>query len=231
MAVDEALLESAVAGGPCTVRWYRWERATLSLGYFQSHDAARGKSQFRELPVVRRLTGGGAIIHHHELTYSCTVPACHRLARDARALYDAVHERIIEVLTEFGFAAALRGGAGGGAGRDAAFLCFGRRDPFDVVMGDRKVLGSAQRRRKGAVLQHGSLVLLRSQWASEFPGVFDCGGHAVSVTELTDRLSAAVAGLFSARIERCYLSECEHTRAAALAADYPGETLRDRQAN
>jgi hypothetical protein len=152
MAVDETLLDSA-AEGICTVRWYRWEQATLSLGYFQSQEEALADSRLRDLPIVRRLSGGGAIVHHHELTYSCAVPALHPLAAAPRRLYSAVHEGIIGVLAEFGYEAALRGTNAPALG--AEYLCFGRMDDFDVVMGGHKVLGSAQRRRKGAVLQHG----------------------------------------------------------------------------
>lgn len=215
MAVDETLLESAVAG-QCSVRWYRWDQATLSLGYFQSADAALGDSRLRNLPIVRRLSGGGAIVHHHELTYSCAVPAEHPLAAAPRRLYTAVHERIIGILAEFGYPAALRGTSS--SARPEEFLCFGRRDDFDVVMGGNKVLGSAQRRRKGAVLQHGSLVLERCEWSPAFPGVFDCSGYAVSVPHLQERLADAVAGLFGPDPERCQISETERRAAAILAA-------------
>jgi lipoate-protein ligase A len=220
MAVDETLLDSAAAG-LCTVRWYRWEQATLSLGYFQAPETALEDSRLRNLPTVRRLSGGGAIVHHHELTYSCAVPAEHPLAANPRRLYSAVHERIIGVLGEFGFAAALRGTST--SSRNAEYLCFGRMDDFDVVMGNHKVLGSAQRRRKGAVLQHGSLVLERSEWAPRFPGVFECGGHSVSLPNLLQRLAVAVAGLFDplseqTRDEQCRLSESEHLAATRRVA-------------
>jgi lipoyl(octanoyl) transferase len=212
MAVDEALLETAVGGGPATVRWYSWQEATLSLGHFQDMEGARRDPRFRELPVVRRLSGGGAVVHHHELTYSCTLPAWHPLARDARQLYGLVHGRIIEILAGSGFAATLRGGEPA-PDRATKFLCFGRDDDFDVVLARQKVLGSAQRRRKGAVLQHGSLVLRRSAWAPEFPGLFDCGGHAVSEADLMAPLAEAVASLFSSRLAPASLSPDEHRRA------------------
>jgi lipoate-protein ligase A len=214
MAVDEALLESVVAGGPCTVRWYGWDLATLSIGYFQTPDEARRDPRFARLPVVRRLTGGGAIVHHHELTYSCTVPAGHALSGNARQLYFAVHERIIQVLAGFGFTAMLRGSAEARLGKE--FLCFGRGDDFDVVMEGRKVLGSAQRRRKGAILQHGSLLLWRSEHATEFAGIFDCAAHAVAVADLREALSRAVGGLFSSQIERSSMSPEEGARATQL---------------
>lgn len=212
MGADAALLESAVAGGTATLRWYRWESATLSLGYFQAQpNVAVPDERFGRLPVVRRLTGGGAIIHDRELTYSVTLPAGHHLAGDPRRLYTGVHERIISVLADLGFTATLRGSLI--ADRRDAFLCFGRGDDFDVVMGPSKVLGSAQRRRKGAVLQHGSLLLRRSAWAEEFPGVFDCGGHAVSEDVLTARLAEVIAALLGGRSERHVLSPAEQARA------------------
>jgi lipoate-protein ligase A len=214
MAIDEALLETAVAGGPPTVRWYLWDEATLSLGHFQTMEDVRNDPRFNGLPVVRRLSGGGAVIHHHELTYSCTLPGSHPLAQDPRQLYGLVHGRIIEILAEFGFTTALRGRRTD-AGQPGKFLCFGRGDDFDVVTEGHKVLGSAQRRRKGAVLQHGSLVVRQSEWAPEFPGLFDCAGQAVAQTELMDQLAQAVGALFAPRCIQSSISP-EERRLAIL---------------
>jgi len=201
MAVDEALLQQAVDQGVCTVRWYRWSQATLSLGYFQDARAAQAEPRLQGVPVVRRLTGGGAILHHHELTYSCTVPADHPLVRDPHEIYVAVHERIIEVLAAFGYAARLRGTKRLAGPQGEAFLCFGRGDECDVVMGPQKVLGSAQRRRRGAVLQHGSLVLRPSEFAPDFAGIFALAGHSVDAGELERKLAAAVGQVFAGRVE------------------------------
>ena len=77
MAVDEALLESAVSQDICTLRWYRWKEPTISLGYFQSNETEVQNDTWKDLPRVRRLSGGGAILHHYELTYSFAIPACH----------------------------------------------------------------------------------------------------------------------------------------------------------
>jgi lipoyl(octanoyl) transferase len=172
MAIDEALLEAALERHECTVRWYRWETATVSLGYFQNSDAAAAIPGLDGLPVVRRLTGGGAILHHHEWTYSCAVPAGHPLAQTPLRIYELVHERIIAALAGLGItSAALRGTSL--PSREGEFLCFGRGDPRDIVLGGHKIVGSAQRRRRGAVLQHGSLLLRRSEYARQFPGVLD----------------------------------------------------------
>ncbi len=173
MALDEALLEAAVEGAGPVVRWYQWEAATLSLGYFQKADEWSASPQWSALPVVRRLSGGGAILHHHELTYSCILPASHPLTSDPYQIYLAIHNAVIDVLRPLGFHVQLRATRFGKDGPAEAFLCFSRGDEMDVVIGTDKVLGSAQRRRRGAVLQHGSLVLRKSEFAPQFPGLFD----------------------------------------------------------
>jgi lipoate-protein ligase A len=215
MAVDQVLLESVVAGGPPTGRWFRWDRPTLSVGFFQAPGGPLTDERLRGLPVVRRLSGGGALVHHRELTYSCTLPAGHPLAESQRDLYISVHAQVIAVLAEFGIQAQLRGKAI--PDRAGEFLCFSRGDDFDVVMAGNKVLGSAQRRRKGAVLQHGSLVLERSEWAPEFSGVFDCAGRACPVAELTARLAGSVAGLLAPMTVTSLLTPLERTRAESHA--------------
>jgi lipoate-protein ligase A len=171
MALDEALLEGALERGECTVRWYRWSAATVSLGYFQPADAAHTIAELSGLPIVRRLTGGGAILHHHEWTYSCTVPPGHPLAESPTSIYARVHEQVVRALAEQGIHATLRGEAL--AEREGEFLCFGRGDARDIVIAGQKILGSAQRRRRGAVLQHGSLLIRRSEHAPQFPGMLD----------------------------------------------------------
>lgn len=191
MAVDEALLESAVEGRLACVRWYQWDAATLSLGYFQATDESLAQPDWVTLPVVRRLSGGGAILHQHELTYSCALPPTHPRTVDPFQLYLDVHGALIQVLRGRGYDVQLRGSRFGKEGAGEAFLCFSRGDEMDVVLGPHKVLGSAQRRRKGAVLQHGSLVLRRSPYAPQFPGLFDLGGE-MDVTLLRQELVEAM---------------------------------------
>lgn len=170
MAMDEALLEAAATDGIGTVRIYRWELPTVSLGYFQKNEVHESISH---LPRVRRLTGGGAILHHHEITYSCTLPASHSAAEKTEELYDVVHETIIRCLEPYGVFLSPRGITQHAEGGFHAqpFLCFGRQDARDLVRDGHKVLGSAQRRRRGAILQHGSLILRQSKFAPEFVGL------------------------------------------------------------
>jgi lipoyl(octanoyl) transferase len=199
MAVDEALLEAALERGQCAVRWYRWSGPTVSLGYFQPAEAAETIPGLAGLPIVRRLTGGGAILHHHEWTYSCAVPPGNPLAENPPQIYDRVHEQIMAALAEQGIRSTLRGEAL--AEREGTFLCFGRGDPRDIVLAGHKILGSAQRRRRGAVLQHGSLLLHRSEHAPQFPGLVDLepdrrGLDAAINFEFVSALGAAIGALF-----------------------------------
>ena len=98
MAVDEALLAAAADGNVASLRLYQWSEPTLSLGYFQRYDDRHQHAASRACPLVRRQSGGGAILHDRELTYSLALPPVHPLARDATALYTAVHQAFVELL-------------------------------------------------------------------------------------------------------------------------------------
>ncbi len=171
MAIDEALLESVSQGGAPTLRFYTWSEATISLGYFQRQaPEIEPGGLFQELPVVRRLSGGGAILHHHELTYSCCLPAAHPLAEEPARLYDEMHAMIQTALAECGVSVTPRGVE---EGTERSFLCFARGDRRDLIHRGFKVVGSAQRRRSKAILQHGSILLRRSPLLPEYPGLLD----------------------------------------------------------
>ena len=164
MARDEALLQHVGRGlAPPTLRLYQWDPATVSLGYFQSFAEIREQPKtIRAMPVVRRLTGGGAIIHDEELTYSLVLPTAHPLLKQGPLrLYALVHDAVVAMLADRGVTAGRVGCAPQSNGRHGPFLCFDRRHPLDVAVAGQKVLGSAQRRTADAVLQHGSLQLAR----------------------------------------------------------------------
>src|SRR5262245_10595361 len=77
MAVDEALIDDVADGGLATLRFYQWNEPTLSLGYFQPYAARMGHAASASAAVVRRLSGGGALLHDRELTYALALPAAH----------------------------------------------------------------------------------------------------------------------------------------------------------
>jgi len=218
MAVDEALLEAAAAEGQSTLRFYRWAEPTLSLGYFQTygdrcqHEASRGCA------VIRRPSGGGAILHDRELTYSLVVPARHPLANRDQ-LYRAVHQSLIEVLAARGAKASFCGGEMREATTAAAsepLLCFERRTECDVLVAGGKIAGSAQRRRRGAVLQHGSVLLRRSPAAPQLPGLLELAGLPLSSDELAERWLGRLSAALRAEWHSAPLTPDEENLAAEL---------------
>jgi lipoate-protein ligase A len=191
MAVDEALLESAASSGEVTLRFYQWSPATLSLGYFQNHADRASHAGSLNCPLVRRSTGGGAIVHDHELTYSLVVPLSSRFGDAAAALYDAMHRSFINTLTHWGITARLyappQRPIESHGQETEPFLCFQRRAAGDVIIGDQKVVGSAQRRHRGSVLQHGSVLLRQTAAAPELPGICDLTNTEIIAEELQTR--------------------------------------------
>jgi len=226
MAADEVLLQEAIENGQAGVRVYQWSEPTLSLGYFQTPDDIPEPLRSMGLPAVRRLSGGGTILHHHEVTYSFAVPASHNQARVPKELYIQAHEAVIRQLALFGVSASLRGWED--TNRRDAFLCFARGDWFDVVMGaGHKVVGSAQRRRRGAILQHGSIVLRRSALAPQFLGIEDLSAKPVSVVDLATGLSLELGGMFAANLIQAVISQTDcqrvHEHRQRLATPTVGE--------
>jgi lipoate-protein ligase A len=176
MALDEALLDDVAGGaGQAYLRTYGWAEPTLSLGYFQRISEAMADPRWADAPLVRRPTGGGALWHHHEITYAVVIPERHPLSRPNTRLYQAVHQALAGLLTKQGAAASRYGDDPKHVGRrkERPFLCFTDRDPEDIMVQECKVVGSAQRRRDGAILQHGSLLLARSALVPEVFGVRD----------------------------------------------------------
>ncbi len=144
MALDEALLDAVAAhGGAAYLRTYTWTVPTLSLGYFQQLALVRSDPRWRSVPIVRRLTGGGAIWHHHELTYALILPATHPSTRPHTAVYRAVHGAIARVLGELGVLVDRRAEVDpepteGGV---RPLLCFADLDPEDLVYQGFKLVG------------------------------------------------------------------------------------------
>jgi len=161
MAVDESLAESVAAGdAPPTLRFYRWQPAAVSLGRHQSvADVDEAKIAERGYDLVRRTTGGRAILHTDELTYSVTAPAADpRMAGGVMDAYLLMSNGLLAGLSGIGLAAEKAAGDVR-AGRDVSAACFEVPSAYEITASGRKLMGSAQSRRKGYVLQHGSLPL------------------------------------------------------------------------
>jgi len=162
MAVDEALLESATKP---TLRFYGWMRPSLSFGYFGRYDDAVREGGSRDL--VRRWTGGGIVLHGNDLTYSLVIPAsCSSFALSTGAIYAAIHCAIRDVLLAEGKAALIATSAR----PKISEACFANTVVADVLLGDDKVAGAAQRRTRNGLLQQGSIQV--PQLSVSFAGNF-----------------------------------------------------------
>ena len=161
MAVDEAIAEAAAAGAvPPTLRFYRWNPPTVTLGRHQKlADVDETQIAARGYDLVRRATGGRAILHVDELTYSVAGPIEEpRMAGGVMDAYLRFSNALLSGLSTLGLKAEKAGGRTR-AGRDLSAACFETPSAYEITAGGRKLMGSAQSRRKGYVLQHGSLPL------------------------------------------------------------------------
>lgn len=224
MALDELLLEGAGASARPTLRIYRVDPPGLSLGWFQTlADVPAAK----ELPhVSRRLTGGGAIHHGAELTFALAAPKEHPCYLGPVAdSYARVHTLLAAALRTFGIDAELRGPRALASDAAGTGMCFQESSALDLVWpraGDgalAKGVGSAQRRRGGRVLHHGSIKLADDPLE---PGVATADAAGANVG--FDDLAAALLDVFGRAWELEPQPEPPdavwEARARSLAASY-----------
>ncbi|MDR2110139.1 MAG: lipoate--protein ligase family protein [Spirochaetaceae bacterium] len=144
MGLDEAILEGVSRGeSPPTLRLYGWSPPAVSVGYFQGleEEVDLPACEARGIDVVRRISGGGAVFHQAELTYSVIMADTHPLAgKSLRESYENLCVGIVEGLALLGV--------------PSRFVPIN-----DIVTGDRKISGNAQTRRMGCILQHGTVIL------------------------------------------------------------------------
>ena len=162
MAVDVALLERADRMGEAFLRLYRFDPPCLSLG---RNEAAGGYDRAAiprlGIDVVRRPTGGGAVWHEHELTYAVAAPIA--AFGSLRQAYRAIHQRLLTALRLLGADVALAPDRPTARPPVPPSACFSQPVGGEVLLRTRKLVGSAQMRRGGAFLQHGSILLDGSQ--------------------------------------------------------------------
>jgi len=157
MALDDALLARARTTGETVLRVYTWSRPTLSLGRNQAangfYDPERARLQGVE--ILRRPTGGRAVLHHREITYSVTAPTANAGLRDS---YNRINRLLLHALNALGVNAQIAGAIGRSPRPDNA-PCFEAATVGELTTGGRKLVGSAQWREDGALLQHGSILI------------------------------------------------------------------------
>ena len=235
MAVDEAILESYLGRSPDlrqpTLRLYSWGPPTLSLGKSQiAEDAHDGDFlRRRRIDLVRRPTGGLAVLHENERTYS-VIGSLRREPFDAGVLetYRLIARALEKALRTFGLdARASASGRSRPGSEERGPACFALTSDHEITVGGRKLVGSAQLRRGRAFLQHGSIPLqtdaerlagaLGHDVAAEsFTGLRCELGREIDPCELDRALCEAFESCFGITLEPGSLSSREELRAAQL---------------
>lgn len=167
MALDEALLDWHSEGSiPPIIRFYGWNPATLSIGYFQRVGKEINMQAVRkhELGFVRRPTGGRGVLHEHELTYSVIVSEDYPdMPKTVTEAYRVISEGILQGFQQLGmdayFAVPKTEEDRESLKNPRSAVCFDAPSWYELVVEGRKVAGSAQTRQKGVILQHGSILL------------------------------------------------------------------------
>ena len=157
MALDEALMRRAASSGDAVFRVYTWSTPTLSLGRNQRAQGCYDESLAASLGIgfVRRPTGGRALLHDREVTYSATLPS--PSSQSAREAYDFINEVLLEGLNALGVGVVK---ATSSVSMPPGLRpCFDAPAERELVVSDRKLVGSAQWRHEGALLQHGSILV------------------------------------------------------------------------
>jgi lipoate-protein ligase A len=153
MATDLALLDEIAAGAAPALRLYHWDPPALSLGRFQPLEDIDARACARHgVEIVRRPTGGRALLHGGDLTYAVAVPRPRGADGSIEAIYHWLARGLVAGLASLGVDAAT-----GRGGRAAGPACFSAQQGADLRVGERKLCGSAQVHRNGTVLQHGSV--------------------------------------------------------------------------
>ena len=268
MALDEALLDSVIAGSDPVIRLYTWEPATLSLGLNQPvGEVEPGECARRGFDLVRRMTGGRAVLHQHELTYSVIVRDNEpRVSGGVIESYRKISEALVDGLRSLGAEVSLappdralhralmqarrnadnEGLAEGSHGA----VCFDAASDYELTAGGRKLVGSAQARRGGALLQHGSILLDVDwgAWASVFAYRTEAGrlraaeklpsrmtplreqlGRHVSAEEAAEAVAAGFERVFRIALEPDAPTEAESGRAAQLVEKYSSSDWTNRK--
>jgi lipoate-protein ligase A len=242
MAVDEAILEGVGSGdSQPTLRLYAWEPPCLSLGYAQPlADVDIPRLQARGWELVRRPTGGRAILHTDELTYSVIVPTDEpRVAGTVLEAYSRLAGALVEALLLLNLPAEVNEKAVEN-NKTPDPICFEVPSTSEITAGGKKLVGSAQARRKEGILQHGSLPLsgdltrilqvlaypneeTRSRAASHLldraTTVESALGRVISWDEAAQAFSTAFRSALTLTLQSGELSRGEISRSEQLAAE------------
>ncbi|HML22208.1 MAG TPA: lipoate--protein ligase family protein [Aggregatilinea sp.] len=252
MAIDHAIMEAVAEGRvPPTLRFYAWEPACLTLGFTQPiADVDRARLKSCGWDVVRRITGGRAILHTDELTYSVTVKDDNPVvAGDIVQSYRYLSKALRHGLERLGAAVEAERRLAG-VQKSKGPVCFEVPSHYEITAGGKKLIGSAQVRRLGIVLQHGSIPLtgdisriceVLSFESEEARGrsrehvhrrattIEEVLGHVITWDDAVEIFTASFADTFDLTLIPGDLTPGEQTRAAAIREEqYAAETWNAR---
>ncbi|MGH8059851.1 MAG: lipoate--protein ligase family protein [Candidatus Entotheonellia bacterium] len=257
MAVDEALLDACIAGSaPPALRFYTWSPPAISIGYGQQFGSSIDLDRCRALgiDVVRRPTGGLAVLHQYDVSYSLVLREDELPAvRGILASYLTVSHALIRGLSYLGVKAELlplrRAPL---PSEQASPLCFVTPSSYEVAVQGRKLIGSAQRRVHGVILQHGSLPLSldlaklcavlppathgsvpgaaeAEVYRSQMTSLQEAGGRMYSDAEVIAALSRGFAEVWEVELTEGHLTAEERRASARLLRDkYHGAAGENR---
>lgn len=254
MAIDEAiLLEHQGGQTPPTLRFYAWSPPTISLGYFQQLDKEIDLEAVKErgLGLVRRLTGGRAVLHDDEVTYSVVAREDHPLMLGGiRPSYLRLAAALAGGLRELGAPVEIASGRKGAHEEHSTAACFDAPSWYEITCGGRKLVGSAQTRKGGVVLQHGSIVInlngedlfavlkmpaeavrrrLQAKFYRQACGLAEILGRSVAAAEIKTGIVRAFSRLYGIEFVTSGLTEGEKGRLEELKAKYAGEEWLHRR--
>ncbi len=220
MAADDAILNNYSSSKIPTLRIYGWDRPFISLGYNQNPQKTLTSSN--SLPFVRRVTGGGAILHHQEITYSlvCSVKDL-SLPNSVKGTYWVICSFLLDFYKNLGLDADFAKNIFANQLDEHSHFCFSNFSSTDLIVNGKKIGGNAQRRRRDVIFQHGSI-----PWEIDFEAVVksirgSLGSHQkatflkellkkdISFFEFGEYLARSFCKVFKVNLIRSYFSEPE----------------------
>jgi len=237
MAIDEAILLAHAAGDvPPTLRFYGWQPQAVSLGFFQK--AAMGididECRSRGVDIVRRLTGGRAVLHAEELTYSIVVredyPA---MPSTITASYRYLSGGLLAGLKQLGLDARMnlpQSAYGQSKKVASTAACFDAPSHYEITVDGRKLVGSAQLRRDGVILQHGSILLGFS--AQDTAAILHTASPQIKeqLAEMLARKVISIDEALNRKVSWQEVAECLHQSfGPALGAEFVRGELTERE--
>lgn len=243
MAIDEAILRSVAEGREMpTLRFYGWKPPGISIGYFQKAMDEIDIEACRKagIGVVRRLTGGRAVLHNEELTYSMAVPENYPgIPAAVNESYMYLSRGILDGLKSLGIPAEMTAVDRTAGRRGTSAACFDAPSWYEITVHGKKVVGSAQTRQKGTILQHGSIVLrlntdrlasvlkfeneeardaMKRTLGRKAGGINEFRAEKITLRDLKTAVLSGVAKHLGVKFIESGLSDAETTEARELAA-------------